>query len=494
MRLRVEPVPKFDFEPTQSDTPPLVCRGINGGCLNRAPRDLLFISYAWEDEAFADWLALKLRAEGYRIWKDKNQLLGGESMSDHFEDAIKNRTFRLLALMSKHSAAKPTPRRERALAVTTGQHLKIKDFLIPLNADGLSPHELDFSTTDTVYIPFNKNWAAGFRGLLAKLQAVDAPKDPQSGRRSVCDWYASQAIPSSNPETLWSNLFKVTEIPKSVRRYRLVDLPKGKDLWRFWPSYELEDGTAWAFTPPPADLEIISEEIDSKKWKGHTHLEDVPTSHIITNLIRKSLMVFCLKKGLALTPNLKLLYFPTGLLEQDKLKFRGIHDENTYVLVSGVRKAYRNAEKLVQYRHHLGASFSFQFEKFGTPVLNIIPKIYVTDLAGQPLKNRSALSRRKKIAKAWFNHHWANRTLGIGSWLGDGKPTATIVETREGSLQLSTIPMQMECDKGIDESKLKREVDPSIEDFELSLDGIAADSMKRKTGRQSTDDEDASTG
>lgn len=25
-------------------------------------RDHLFISYAWEDEAFAEWLALKLRA------------------------------------------------------------------------------------------------------------------------------------------------------------------------------------------------------------------------------------------------------------------------------------------------------------------------------------------------------------------------------------------------------------------------------------------------
>jgi hypothetical protein len=35
--------------------------------VSQPARDHLFISYAWENGAFAEWLALKLTAEGYRV-------------------------------------------------------------------------------------------------------------------------------------------------------------------------------------------------------------------------------------------------------------------------------------------------------------------------------------------------------------------------------------------------------------------------------------------
>src|SRR4051794_10589886 len=42
------------------------------------PPDFLFISYAWENIALAEWLARKLMAEGYNIWRDGQQMFGGE--------------------------------------------------------------------------------------------------------------------------------------------------------------------------------------------------------------------------------------------------------------------------------------------------------------------------------------------------------------------------------------------------------------------------------
>ena len=41
-------------------------------------RDHIFISYAWEDAALAEWLARKLMALGYAVWIDRFKLLGGD--------------------------------------------------------------------------------------------------------------------------------------------------------------------------------------------------------------------------------------------------------------------------------------------------------------------------------------------------------------------------------------------------------------------------------
>src|SRR3989442_1007328 len=58
-------------------------------------RDHLFISYATEDAALAEWLTLKLTAGGYRVWCDRVKLLGGESYPRNIDAAIEKRTFRM---------------------------------------------------------------------------------------------------------------------------------------------------------------------------------------------------------------------------------------------------------------------------------------------------------------------------------------------------------------------------------------------------------------
>jgi hypothetical protein len=53
-------------------------------------RDHLFVSYAWEDGALAEWLTLKLTAEGYRVWCDRFKILGGEMIDiDVIEEAFR---------------------------------------------------------------------------------------------------------------------------------------------------------------------------------------------------------------------------------------------------------------------------------------------------------------------------------------------------------------------------------------------------------------------
>ena len=135
----------------------------------------LLINYATEDWALAEWLTRKLTAEGYRVWCDRFMLLGGESYPREIDEAIKNRTFRMLSLLSRASLTKPNPLKERTLALNIARERGI-DFVIPLNVDGLRPTELDWMSSDLTFIPFSHGWAAGLRQLLAKLRSIDTPR------------------------------------------------------------------------------------------------------------------------------------------------------------------------------------------------------------------------------------------------------------------------------------------------------------------------------
>jgi len=99
-------------------------------------RSHLFISYAVEDGLLAKWLARKLAACGFAVWFDQMRLLGGEPWPQAIDDAIRNRTFRMLALLSEHSLRKRKPTGEREMAQRIAERENIQDFLIPLKVDG----------------------------------------------------------------------------------------------------------------------------------------------------------------------------------------------------------------------------------------------------------------------------------------------------------------------------------------------------------------------
>ena len=177
--------------------------------MSDAQRDHLFISYAWEDGAFAEWLALKLTAEGYGVWCDRFKLLGGESYPQDIDRAIREQTFRLLALMSHSSVNKPNPLKERTLALNLARQRK-EDFVIPLNVDGLGPSEVGWMLSDLSYISFHRSWADGFAQLLKKLRSLDAPRPlAEDGRAAVTDWFAERETVSPVPERLWMNLLPI---------------------------------------------------------------------------------------------------------------------------------------------------------------------------------------------------------------------------------------------------------------------------------------------
>src|SRR5262245_62250883 len=94
-------------------------------------QDHLFISYATEDLVLAEWLTRKLTTLGYRVWCDRFELLGGERFPRDIDRAIKEDTFRIIALLSKKSIEKEGTNKERKLAHNIGRERKV-DFMTAL--------------------------------------------------------------------------------------------------------------------------------------------------------------------------------------------------------------------------------------------------------------------------------------------------------------------------------------------------------------------------
>ena len=417
-------------------------------------REHLFISYASEDWTLADWLALKLASEGYKVWYDRIKLLGGESYPRDITAAIKNQTFRVLALLSRNSIEKPNPVKERTLALNIAKDRKV-DFLIPINVDGLKPTELDFMTSDLTFISFNESWYEGFCGVLKKLQQIHAPMNQIMGRQLISDWLLNEEQPKKKPETIWSNLIPVLEIPNYIRKYNVIPEVDIESVYPNWPFVRHNENTVWAFGLPDTSPINYLEEAERINLRYRKLYPGNAVRNILTDLIHQSIKLRGLRKGLKHTEG--FLYFPDKLLSKNKLPFTRYDRKKSYVKVVGERKFRITQHGITFYersRYHLVPNFKFLIDRFDVPLIRLRIGIFWTNLGGEPLEAKKSNRRRKALCKNWWNYEWLSRVMAILQWLGDGNEDNNIIETDSGNLRIGFQPILFDSDVGIDESIL----------------------------------------
>lgn len=450
-------------------------------------REHLFISYATEDSTFAEWLALRLTAEGYKVWCDRTHLLGGESYPDDIDEAIKNRTFRLLALLSRSSLHKSNPKKERTLALNIARERRI-DFLIPLNVDGLSATELDWMTSDLTFIPFHPDWAAGFAQLLKKLAAIDAPRSVERGRQRVGDWMAVNAQPVNREERLWVNVLPVTEVPIALYKFEFQEkiiLPRLAEHWPFFSPTNSQ--IAWAFGPPDDKLGIALHRLATLSWRDAPEFDGLRTEDLALAILRKAIAVRCLAKGMKAAPAFGLLYYPEGLLPENHLRFTSYGGRKTFVSAVGER-TFRSGTQRERIRYHIAPTFRLTGE-LGHVVVRVSIRLHLTDLTGHPLEGSKVVSRRKRICRNWWNHAWFSRLMAVVEWLCDGRPECEILSTRDGSFRIRAEPMALSTNRGIDESVLKPMAEVATEVVDEDIDDKSADFLEYDDNEEENEDE-----
>jgi hypothetical protein len=416
-------------------------------------QDHLFISYAWENCALADWLVRQLTAHGYRVWCDRFQMLGGEPFPKVIDEAIKTRTFRLIALLSRYSLQKPSPRKERTIALNLGREWGV-DFMIPLNADGLKPSELPWDYSDLTYVAF-EDWAAGLDQLLRALAKAGAPRPltEDQGRRFAAETFLPQHVIEHRRETLHTNCFAFESIPE---RLHLIQWREGKQgpnldgLLTVWPYYELSGGKVVAFSVPPPEVPVGSYTAEGDvSWREQDIYEGVRSRDIVSNLLWQSFARTLVRRGLKRDPDKGLFYFPRGLVQKNKIRYVGRRGRKTWVSVVG-EKHFRGKP----YRYYLAPDFQIRQDLGQDFVAQMKIRVFLTDVKGKRFDHGTTIARRKHLASTWFNHHWLNRVLAIASFLAKGKSRIVLLE-KEDPVLLFASPISGEVDCAINEASLK---------------------------------------
>jgi len=210
-------------------------------------RESIFISHAApEDNDFVRWLGSKLELAGYKVWHDLDRLKGGDCFWDKIEAAIRNESFRFVAVVSKVSISKQGVKNEWALAGTIER--SILGFLIPIRIDDIASSDAPIEIHRKNLVDFAGGWHKGLTQLIDTLEDAQAPKvanpDPSFARHWLPNLKSEAIIRTTGREMLDSSWLRIKALPPSIESASILGSDRGIKLTdenRKLPWFEHED-------------------------------------------------------------------------------------------------------------------------------------------------------------------------------------------------------------------------------------------------------------
>jgi hypothetical protein len=424
--------------------------------IDPAAQDFVFLDYADADAVLGTWLARKLMASGYRAWCRGLSLLAGDRPSEVMESVIRNNACRVVALYSESSLRDPDALVRRSMALGLARE-RGPNFFIPVSSTPIDRGRLDYQTKDLAFIPFERNWAEGIGQLLTSLEATSCPRPLPNGPAAAMQTLGNLGVVRASPETLLSNCFPVKTVPAAIHAFRAkkpITAADRRQLLDRWAFRDV-DSKLLSFHRPPADV-VDSLELTTAggwSWRDVPHIERISSRNLAMELLRKSLVVKCVQRGLVRSGEKEPLAFPANLLPNDRLRFRTPDGSFSFVQSVGERTVKR-AGTPVPYRYHLSPMFFVRSDLGGefTALLKI--RVHISDAQGKPLPKRATASRRKKLCKNWWNHEWLSRTLAVAHFMAEGEDEITIGATVDEQVVVGAWPLTWEVPVSIDEASI----------------------------------------
>lgn len=385
-------------------------------------RDLVFISYAWEQVSVADWLARRLTAAGYGVWMDRLKLGGGEDWPRDIQDAIRTRAACVLALVSRASSTKPNPRGEWLVALDVAKHESLKDFLLPLKVEEMRTEEIPFTLQTINYISFTDGWAGGLARVLKKLDELGVPRvHGTSGPALATILSEASAAVQPSPEVLFSNMLPVVARPRAFRRFecrRVLGWKQSQELALEWPHFRVGDYSVIAFEVPPEHVRrgFRLDEVEEMDWIEGGSIDGRPALHIATAIARRAVDRLMKSKRLAFDADRKTWYFPSGILAGDWLKFERADGAAGRLMAVGTVSLGRGASRR-EVRHHLSPSLGVFTDRGQITAFVLRLRVHITSPDKAPVSVRSYITARKRLCKRWWNEEWLNRALAVSTYL-----------------------------------------------------------------------------
>lgn len=421
----------------------------------------LFISYATEDGALADWLARKLAAQGYAVWLDRLKMLGGEPWPQDIDVAIKERTFRMLALLSTHSIRKPNPSKERTLALNIARTRRIPDFMIPLKIDSV---ELDWLTTDLTYLSFNEGWSNGWRQLLKKLESLDAPKLLSArSELAASSFETGDDLVLDKPEPIFCNALPIQKIPRYLSIFGLKSASfndPDKIIDGNWAVFQVSESEVAAFGPPPNDPMLKNwGRKNSVEWERQEEYEGIVTANIVRDLIERTLRSRLLRAGLLRHPKRDRTYYLLPSYSSDgKLHFIGRTGKKTWCKIRGQTKIIRPGKPVEQVGHLFAFDLLRWHIKKGEVAIQLRPTLVFIDTENNLILDEKVGSLRRRLTKNWWNDKWLNRLLAATDLVIRAEPIPG------DGIVIGDQLLQIEAEKSLNEAALGKVIDADQED------------------------------
>lgn len=201
-------------------------------------RDTIFISHATPaDNDFSIWVASRLEMLGYKVWIDKEGLLGGERFWATIQKAL-DRSIKVLLVYSKNIVTTDGILRqgiedELEYAKSIAVQNRLQDFIIPLHIDN-SNYNLAIGLPNINHIPFNSSWAEGLKQLLKKLEKDNIPCNLDNQKSSFSEWYENEYISNcsiiTHKERYYTSWWSIAEMPDKFYMYQFTNAAQAKAI------------------------------------------------------------------------------------------------------------------------------------------------------------------------------------------------------------------------------------------------------------------------
>lgn len=441
---------------------------------------MLFISHANpEDNEFAKWLALRLGAEGFPVWCDLTQLLGGETFWTDVEEAIRERTAKFLFVLSRASNHKPGAIQELGLAKNVQRAHDLRDFVLPLGIDDLSPTEFNIQLGQLNVIPFQAGWHIGLDRLVDKLERDRVARRSNFDHAAVASWWRERMNTDrgvlDEPESLVTNLYPVRPLTLHFHRLALklenapiepATIPYPAERFR---EYLVSFATAADLEPHLGTGVAIAESQGQSVGPGTS--ERHPWSFgderaTLTKLLNRAWQAMLQARELptrVFATGAPALYFKAGMVEDDWLRFREPDGSPGSRQVVGIKKT---GESIRYWHFGLGA------RPTTVPTLGYVmrPHVLFSDDGETIWESAPRLAKaRRSQCKQWWNDRWRDLIYGTVQFLARGADAIHLPVGSEVSLEVLTNPLEVACPVTYDEQVLEESsVTEAVDDLDAN--------------------------
>ena len=425
-------------------------------------RDIVFLSHANpEDNQFTRWLAAKLLQHGYLVFCDLADFKGGEDFWRDAETAIRHRAAKFVYILSRSSNAKQGPLNELRVASNVARDNNLRDFTIPVLVDDLPMRDANIEISRLNIIPAEQDWAAALRALLEKLGKDGVPRlHSREVSGAIPQWSATSTLSSETediPEQYASNWFSIVNLPQRLFVHRLSGPDDLRDVAGELPLPAVATrrsivtfGAATEISPHlPTGVRLIgSTELPAMNFRLQ-HGRDLPSGpelrRMTSQLLRIGFEQLCVSRGLVrhrMANEAQCLFFPGGLLDDDKVHFNSFDGRATWRKMVGYKsRTGRDGERLRRY-WHFGVQVRPIFDPM--PAFALTSHVLFSDDGKSIWRSAERLHRaRRSQCKDWWNDDWRDRLLSAMDWLAvDGRVSIPMSEGSIVGASASTITFE----------------------------------------------------